>query len=149
MKSLKEIISESINESSANEVPVRAFFEFLRDANIEMIQDGNEGEEERWQELLQKKYKVSADIATALVSTMADATREVKEVDASLFKDLFHGDKLLKKETNFEYYIAATVPGEKKAYVASIFDSQRKNLKAVLDNIKWSKGGKYDVYFNF
>lgn len=143
---MKTLVQYIIEGGTSNEVPVKAFWKFLKEVDVQ------EGSAEYWYNEFEFEYGVSADIAKALIDVVFDgAIDDVVEFDAKIMDDLFGADKIIKKEVKTNNYIAVRLPREKKAYAVPFTNqtSTCKAARAVLDNIKWTKGGKWDVAYNF
>lgn len=141
MKNLKNYILEG----SSNVVPVEALMAVLKDFNPDVYNDIY------FIDMLTMEYKVSQDMAEALIRTLGDAVMdEAVEIDPKICDDLFSADKIIKKEVDSNFYLAVHKHGNPTAWAVSI-TSRRQNqreLAAVLDNIQW-KPSKHNVFYNF
>lgn len=141
MKNLKNYILEG----SSNVVPVEALMAVLKDFNPDNYNDMY------FIDMLTMEYKVSQDMAEALVRTLGDAVNdEAVEIDPKICDDLFNADKFIKKDVNSDFYLAAYKHGKPTAWAVGITSRRQnqKELAAVLSNIQW-KPSKYNVIYNF
>ena len=143
MKSLKKQINESINEG-ANTVNKLALYDMLRDFNIDDDQD------QEFIDMMVNDYNVAPDMAEALVKAVTDAALDDPEGFDKKFADDLNADKTLRRKLRCDYYLG--VVNHKDAFWVLPLTNQTDKLKkllAVLDNIKWDKGAKWDVIYNF
>ena len=138
MKTLMSVLE------SANVVNKLALYDMLKEFNID------EDCDQCFIDMMIKKYKVAPDMAEALVKAVTDAALDnPKKFENKLAQD-FGANKILQRELKCEYYIG--VVNHRDAFWVLPLTNQTgpiKKLLAVLDNIKWDKGAKWDVIYNF
>lgn len=138
MKSLRSVLE------STNVVNKLALYDMLKEFNID------EDCDQCFIDMMVKDYNVAPDMAEALVKAISDAALDNPEGFDKKFADDLNADKTLRRKLRCEYYIG--VVNHKDAFWVLPLTNQSNKLEkllAVLDNIKWDKGAKWDVIYNF